>query len=68
MIIDCDQCAMQYTSACDDCIVTALLDGPRRSVELDGTEAAAIDHLATAGLIAPLRLVPRTHDPEEAAG
>ena len=30
MLIDCEQCAMQGTSACDDCVVTFLLaDGPR---------------------------------------
>ena len=29
MLIDCDQCAMQHTSACDDCVVTFLLEPQR---------------------------------------
>ncbi len=47
---------MLDTSACDDCVVTALLgDGP---VELDESEATAISSLADEGLVPPLRLVP----------
>ena len=69
MRIDCDECAMQHTTACDECIVTVLLDGPRlldesasrAGVELDAGEAEALGHLADAGLVAPLRLVPRKH-------
>lgn len=64
MIIDCSTCAMQHTSACDDCIVTALLDdGP---LSLDAGESAALHNLADAGLVAPIRLVPLTR-PDDAA-
>lgn len=56
MLIDCDQCAMKDSSACDDCVVTFLLDG--RPVELDDQEASALDNLAAEGLVPRLRLVP----------
>ena len=67
MIIDCDLCAMQHTSACDDCVVGFLL-GNIGPVELDDVEVTAIDHLAEAGLVAPIRLVPRRNEPGEATG
>ncbi len=69
MLIDCDSCAMRDI-ACSDCVVTMLLDGPSRSAaqayppaagqraDLDEDERRAVDALAGAGLIAPLRLVP----------
>jgi hypothetical protein len=57
MLIDCEQCAMRATSACDDCVVTFLLDeGP---VELDESEMTALSALAGEGLVPKLRLVPR---------
>ena len=77
MIVDCDDCAMRHTSACDECIVTVLFDGPfhsgvestsARRVELDEDEMQALGHLAEGGLVAPLRLVPRTYDDDAAAG
>ena len=56
MQIDCGQCAMRDTSACDDCVVTfLLLDGP---VELDESEVSALANLAGEGLVPRLRLVP----------
>jgi hypothetical protein len=56
MLIDCEQCAMQGTSACDDCVVTfLLLDGP---VDLDESEVDALANLAREGLVPRLRLVP----------
>jgi hypothetical protein len=56
MIIDCNQCAMQETSACEDCVVTVLFQiGP---VELSDSEAQALDNLADEGLVPRLRLVP----------
>ena len=68
VIIDCDECVMQGTSACNDCIVPVLLDlAPDPRVHLDDDEAAALDHLADAGLVAPLRLVPRLDRPSDAA-
>ena len=56
MLIDCGQCAMQHTSACDDCVVTFLLSaGP---VDLDDSETSALENLAGEGLVPRLRLIP----------
>ena len=50
MLIDCEQCAMQGTSACDDCVVTFLLsDGP---VDLDESEVVALANLAVPNTLA----------------
>jgi hypothetical protein len=56
MLIDCEQCAMQGTSACEDCVVTFLLGGG--PVDLDESEEAALANLADEGLVPRLRLVP----------
>lgn len=56
MIIDCQQCAMLATSACDDCLVNVLLGGG--PIELDDSEATAISSLSEQGLVPKLRLVP----------
>ncbi len=56
MLIDCEQCAMRDTSACDDCVVSCLLgDGP---VDLSDSQAEAVANLAEQGLVPELRLVP----------
>lgn len=56
MLIDCRQCAMQATSACDDCVVTFLLDqGP---IDLSEDETEALGNLAGEGLVPVLRLIP----------
>ena len=55
-IIDCDRCTMRGIG-CGDCVVTVLLGGPPFGVELDDAEAAAIEVLARAGLVPPLRMV-----------
>lgn len=73
MLIDCDACAMQHTDACSDCIVTVLLnaaaDTPTAGrVDLDPVETHALENLADAGLVAPLRLVPRHGETDAAAG
>ena len=56
MIIDCDRCVMVQTSACEDCIVTALC-APGGVLELDDDERAAIDAMSDAGLVSPIRLI-----------
>jgi hypothetical protein len=49
--IDCDECVMQHTSACDDCIVTALIDRPAQgAVVLDLDHERAIRRLQDEGL------------------
>ncbi len=56
MLIDCRQCAMRDTQACDDCVVTFLL--AVCPLELDDSEIEALDNLAGEGLVPRLRLVP----------
>lgn len=56
MLIDCNQCSMRDI-ACSDCVVTVLLDLPRRRIELDPDEQSALEVLAGSGLVPPLRLV-----------
>ena len=55
MLIDCDRCAVRGT-ACGDCVVTVLLGSPPRGVEVDAAQQAALEALADAGLVPPLRL------------
>jgi hypothetical protein len=43
-------------------VVTVLLGAPPEGVELDDRERAAIGVLADAGLVPPLRLVPKERD------
>jgi hypothetical protein len=62
MIIDCDTCVMNRTSVCTDCIVTVLLAEGGAPLSLVDEEERAIANLADAGLVAPLRLVPRLED------
>ncbi len=59
LVIDCDCCAMQHTSACDDCVMTMLLSSDRRSLELSEVETSALRALADEGLVPRLRLLPR---------
>lgn len=68
MIIDCDTCVMDGTSTCADCIVPVLLAGTNGRIEVDATEEAALRNLSDAGLVAPLRLVPRDPDQDAVTG
>ena len=68
MIIDCNACNMQATTACDTCIVPVLLHQMSCPFELGSDEAEAFDNLADAGLVAPLRLVPLSDESSAAAG
>ncbi|HZD23078.1 MAG TPA: hypothetical protein VE569_06705 [Acidimicrobiia bacterium] len=56
MLIDCQQCAMLDTSACDDCVVSCLLGGG--PVDLSDDQVEAMSNLSEAGLVPKLRLVP----------
>ncbi|MFN8191479.1 MAG: hypothetical protein U0R78_13765 [Nocardioidaceae bacterium] len=53
--IDCDTCVMRGP-ACHDCVVTVLL-GPPEELSFDDDERRALDVLAGAGLVPPLRMV-----------
>lgn len=56
VLIDCDHCSLRG-SGCADCVVTFLLGSPPPGVALDDDERRALDVLAEAGLISPLRRV-----------
>ena len=60
LLVDCDDCAARGP-ACADCVVTVLL-GPPPPRDIDPDELSALDTLAVAGLVPPLRLV-RSVDP-----
>lgn len=59
--IDCADCAMQGTTACDDCVVTFICSrAPDEAVVIDVAEARAMRMLGHAGLVPRLRHVRRT--------
>ena len=56
LTIDCDCCALKGTSACEDCVVTFLLERePDDAVVIDADEARAMRMLGRAGLVPSLR-------------
>jgi hypothetical protein len=58
--VDCDACTLQHTDACDDCLVTFLLDrDPGDAVVIDAAEARAVRLLERAGLVPNLRFEAR---------
>jgi len=61
LTISCDECVMQHSSACDDCVVTFICDRePGDAVVIDAAEARAVRLLAQAGLVPRLRHSLRT--------
>jgi hypothetical protein len=56
LVVDCERCSVRG-AGCPDCVVTFLLGGPPDDVQLDAEEQRALDVLASAGLIPPLRMV-----------
>ncbi len=56
MLIDCDDCVMAGTAACDDCVVSFLVERrPGEAVVIDADERRAVRMLAAAGLVPDLR-------------
>jgi hypothetical protein len=55
MLIDCGRCIARLV-ACGDCVVTALLASPSDG-QFTAEEVAAVDVLASSGLVSPLRYV-----------
>ncbi|MGH9043537.1 MAG: hypothetical protein ACRDVP_01635 [Acidimicrobiales bacterium] len=54
--IDCEMCALKDSDACDDCVVTFLLDrDPGDAVVIDAAQARAVRLLGRAGLVPKLR-------------
>ena len=56
LVIDCDTCRVRGIG-CGDCVVTVLLGGPPSGVTLNDEERRAVEVLAAAGRVPPLRLV-----------
>jgi hypothetical protein len=60
LTIDCDCCALRRTNACDDCVVSFLLERePEDAVVIDADEARAMRMLGRAGLVPTLRFQSR---------
>jgi hypothetical protein len=58
LVIACDDCAMQCTATCNDCVVTYVLrvgDEQPEALTLDVAEARAVHLLAQAGMIPALQ-------------
>lgn len=61
MRIDCDECVMQHTSTCDDCVVSFLVSRePGDAVVIDADEERAVRMLTRAGLVPKLRHVAKS--------
>mgnify|MGYP001826913207 CR=1 FL=1 len=60
LTIDCAVCVSRDTDACDDCIVSYLVDHEADTpIVLDAQEQRAVDLLADAGLVPASRFRPR---------
>ena len=56
MEINCDNCVMQHTSTCDDCVVSFIVGRePGEAIVFDVEEERAVRLLAKAGLVPDLR-------------
>lgn len=59
VVIDCDECVMQGTDACTDCVVTFVCGDHENqrsgALVLDLAEARAVRLLTSAGLVPTLR-------------
>ena len=59
-VISCDDCVMQHTPVCDDCVVTFICGRePDEAVVIDVVEVRAVRLLGEVGLVPGLRQVPR---------
>ena len=59
-IIDCDECVMQHTATCGDCVVMFVTNRePGDAVVIDVEEERAVRALQRAGLLPDLRHVAR---------
>jgi hypothetical protein len=60
LVISCDECAMQHTDTCDDCLVSFILNRePGDAVVIDAEEARAVRMLTAVGLVPGPRHVRR---------
>ncbi len=60
LVIDCGTCVARMTNACDDCVVSFLLDAPSEgAVTVEAGEARVLQLLHDGGLVPQLRHKPR---------
>ena len=58
LTIDCCECVMRATAACEDCVVTFVVGRePGEALVIDADEERAVRMLAKAGLVPRLRHV-----------
>jgi len=56
LTIDCGECVMRATEACDDCVVSFLVDRePGTALVIDVAEERAVRMFSRAGLVPDLR-------------
>jgi hypothetical protein len=56
IVIDCDDCSLQHTEACSDCLVTFICSRePGEAVIVDVAEERALRLLTDSGLVPPVR-------------
>jgi hypothetical protein len=61
LTIDCDECELRATPACDDCVVSVICGrSPDEAVVIDVAEVRAVRLLGRAGLVPELRHARRT--------
>ena len=61
LTIDCGECAMAGTGACDDCIVSFIVNRrPGDAVVIDAAEERALRNLSDRGLVPHLRHASRS--------
>jgi hypothetical protein len=55
--ISCGDCTMADTSACDDCVISLLAEGPpfERRIDLDASEANTLELFSRAGITPSVR-------------
>jgi hypothetical protein len=60
-VIDCDECVMQGSSTCDDCVVTFICDrDPDEAIVIDVATERALRLLGDGGLVPSLKHRRRT--------
>jgi len=65
MLISCDDCRMQGTDACDDCVVSYIVERPEGAVVFDAAEERAIREMSRAGLLPGVLWEARTGEGKE---
>lgn len=60
LVLDCSDCAMQGTTACEDCVVSYVLDGSKGALVFDVEQERALRSMSGAGLLPEVRYRRRT--------